>query len=280
MKPHFLFPQSPLTHRPMVDEMFQDQALALKTAGFGTSVLDESLEIRGGSIAEDAVLVYRGWMMDAETYSRYIAKLTERKLTALTSAEQYLATHYLPNWYPLIKDLTPNTEIFPLDRPIFAEGLKKASVGIESFVKSMRGLSKLGGIDCKKFQLKDYVKSLKTAGGSVITKPEEIIPALTNMEKYRGVIEGGICVRFWEDFKPGSETRFFILNGKFYAQKSDYDLRVYEILRRLCNLNTPFFSVDIAQRTDGEYRVIEIGDGQVSDLVGWTPTRFAEIWRA
>jgi len=253
----------------MVDEMFQDQALALKTAGFGTSVLDESLEIRGGSIAEDATIVHRGWMMDAETYARYIAKLTERKLTALTSTEQYLATHYLPNWYPTISDLTPHTEIIPI---VFSED----TIPFNAIADYIRTLG------WKKFQLKDYVKSLKTAKGSVITSAEQIVPALTNMQKYRGTIEGGICVRQWENLT--NEKRYFVLNGKFFAQdQTSIDPRVAEILRRVSNLNSPFFSVDIAEQ-DHEgcfrYRVVEVGDGQVSDLVGWTATRFAEIWNA
>ena len=33
---------------------------------------------------------------------------------------------------------------------------------------------------------------------------------------------------------------------------------------------SPFFSVDIARRADGVERIVEIGDGQVSDIVGWS----------
>ena len=38
------------------------------------------------------------------------------------------------------------------------------------------------------------------------------------------------------------------------------------------------FSVDVAMRRDGQARVIELGDGQVSDIVGWTRARFASMW--
>ena len=41
---------------------------------------------------------------------------------------------------------------------------------------------------------------------------------------------------------------------------------------------SPFFSVDIARRRDGVERIVEIGDGQVSDLVGWSIERIVEIW--
>ena len=41
---------------------------------------------------------------------------------------------------------------------------------------------------------------------------------------------------------------------------------------------SPFFSVDMARRRDGVERIVEIGDGQVSDLVGWSVERFVQIW--
>jgi hypothetical protein len=39
-----------------------------------------------------------------------------------------------------------------------------------------------------------------------------------------------------------------------------------------------FFSVDVARRADGVDRIVEIGDGQVSDLSGWSVGRFVGIW--
>lgn len=51
---------------------------------------------------------------------------------------------------------------------------------------------------------------------------------------------------------------------------------VVECARRI---KSHFFSVDVAMRSDGRLRVVEIGDGQVSDLVGWEPGRFAELWK-
>ena len=52
---------------------------------------------------------------------------------------------------------------------------------------------------------------------------------------------------------------------------------VAEVARRT---GSPFFAVDMAMRNDGVLRVVEIGDGQVSDHVGWEPDVFAELWPA
>ncbi|MEI2726090.1 MAG: ATP-grasp domain-containing protein [Verrucomicrobiota bacterium] len=46
---------------------------------------------------------------------------------------------------------------------------------------------------------------------------------------------------------------------------------VHECAKRL---RSRFYSVDVVQRIDGGLRVVEVGDGQVSDLVGWTPEQF------
>lgn len=260
MTPHFLFPASPLNPR-MIDEAFQDQAIALKQAGFNTSVVDHD----GGRITGamphpediDATLVYRGWMMKAGEYTSYYEQMN-RYCSPITKPEQYLAAHWIPNWYPLLSNWTPNTVIVPSGGDVVA------------------ACKDLGWA---KFQLKDWVKSLKTAGGSTATSPEEVPEILENMEKYRG-IEGGICIRQWENFVPGSETRYFVINGRFFGQDIAYDTRVMRLLDAIKKkISSPFWSVDIAYRTDGEYRIVEIGDGQVSDLVGWSPKRFAEIWK-
>lgn len=44
-------------------------------------------------------------------------------------------------------------------------------------------------------------------------------------------------------------------------------------------ISSPFFSVDGATREDGVERVVEIGDGQISDLVGWSAQDFAKLWQ-
>ena len=105
------------------------------------------------------------------------------------------------------------------------------------------------------------------------------VHGLGNLElrEYRGRIEGGICVRRVEGFIPETERRYFVLRG--VAHSSSDAEPVPEIVR-ICaeRIPSPFFSVDVIRRSDGTLRVVEIGDGQVSDLVGWTPEAFTEMW--
>ena len=259
LKPHFLFPASPLD-RKMIDETFQDQAIACKMAGFNTSVLDEERRTFGIKPDKDETVVYRGWMMNMSEYSFYTGVMLANECEIITYPMQYMATHWLPEWYPKIEALTPETLIFPNGE--MTEWKTTVANGWE------------------KIQVKDYVKSLKTGGGSVTTDAAGIAQIISDMAKFRGTIEGGICLRRFEEFRPGSETRYFVIDGKFYGQEVMFDTRVMDMLIRVArDIPSRFFSVDIAERTDGRYRVVEIGDGQVSDLVGWTPERFAEIWK-
>jgi len=41
-----------------------------------------------------------------------------------------------------------------------------------------------------------------------------------------------------------------------------------------------FISIEAIKRRDGDLRIVEIGDAQVSDLVGWTAQRFSEVLSA
>ena len=101
---------------------------------------------------------------------------------------------------------------------------------------------------------------------------------IAEMEKFRGQIEGGICVRRLEKFRVETEQRYFILHGKTFA--AEPDAKIPDIVQEGANrISSPFFSVDAIDRADGVQRIVEIGDGQVSDLVGWTAERFVQLWR-
>lgn len=254
---HLLYPSSPLRSR-QPDEQYAAEVEAIRAVGF--EVLFFSMEnFQGGDFraipalpARESIL-YRGWMMSAPEYESLVSNIIQAGAQPITSLENYLASHHLPNWYREISDLTPETRIFPADCDLEVE---------------------LRTLAWPEYFIKDYVKSLKTSIGSRITKPEQISTVVAEMRKYRGTIEGGFCVRRVEKFLPDTERRYFVVEGAPHAATGDVPPIVHECAKRhLC----PFYSVDVVQRTDGQLRVVEIGDGQVSDLVGWTPEEFARM---
>ena len=81
-----------------------------------------------------------------------------------------------------------------------------------------------------------------------------------------------------ERFVAESERRYFVLDGKPFSAAGD---PVPEVVEQVASrIPSPFFSVDVARREDGVLRVVEVGDGQVSDLVGWPAEAFAAMWAA
>jgi hypothetical protein len=254
---HLLYPGDPLRAR-QPDEQFAAEVEAVRGAGFEVSVFSME-EFQGGefrafpAMPSGVDVLYRGWMMSATEYESLVSNLARAGTQPVTSLNDYISSHHLPNWYSRIPDLTPETRIFPPDCDLEAE---------------------LRALAWPEYFIKDYVKSLKTSVGSRISKPEQVCAVLVDMQRYRGVIEGGFCVRRVESFLSQTERRYFVIDGIPHPPVGDVPPIVHECAKRLSGR---FYSVDVIQRTDGELRIVEVGDGQVSDLVGWTPETFGKV---
>lgn len=252
-----LYPSHPLRSR-QPDDQYGAEVEAIRSVGFEVSFFSFE-EFQTGDfrprpvLRPGATVLYRGWMMSGSEYESFAANVIRGGARLFTSTEDYLNSHHLPNWYPLIRELTPETFIFPPDCDLESE---------------------LRALAWPDYFIKDYVKSVKTAGGSRISKPEQITAVIAEMHRFRGMIEGGFCIRRVEDFLPETECRYFVLNGTPYGPNGEVPSIVHECAKRL---SAKFFSVDVIQRRDGQLRVVEVGDGQVSDLVGWQPEAFARM---
>ncbi|MBP9902829.1 MAG: ATP-grasp domain-containing protein [Verrucomicrobia bacterium] len=251
---HLLYPKSPL-HSKQPDEQFEAEVNVVRSAGFEVSLF--SLEdFQSGTFRSTpplpvaAEILYRGWMFSAAEYEALVSAISSAGAHPVTDSQTYLASHHLPNWYPALSDLTPETRVYPPDCDLETE---------------------LRALDWPEYFIKDYVKSLKTSIGSRISMPEHVTVVVSDMRRFRGVIEGGFCVRRVENFLPNTERRYFVLDGVRYAALGEAPPIVHECAKRL---RSRFYSVDVVQRIDGGLRVVEVGDGQVSDLVGWTPEQF------
>jgi hypothetical protein len=239
--------------------MFVDQADALRSRGHATATVSDEviagLRPLGQSFVGETV-IYRGWMLNARDYRALHNAITRAGGQPLTSPAEHLAAHHLPNWYPLICELTPETRIFSAQADLASE---------------------LRTLNWGEYFLKDFVKSLKTSRGSIIRHESDLPEFLAEMRRVRGEIEGGICVRRVEQLEPETERRFFVLRGKPFAPDASGEIPA-AVRHCAGQIPSPFFSVDVALRADGVERVVEVGDGQVSDLVGWSADRFAAIW--
>ena len=253
-----LYPSDP-SNAKAPDDLFAAEYEAARACGLPLSLFSfeefETGTFRARPVFEAGEQVlYRGWMLAAERYPALANAIRTQGGRSFTTPEQYTLCHHLPQWYPLLKELTPETRVFSLG---------------EDYVSAMKGCGWPG------FFVKDFVKSLTTTRGSRAQVAEEIGAIVSQIDHYRGGIEGGICVRRWEDLVPGTEQRFFVLNGKpLGADGKTLPDPVAVAAQRVAS---PFFSVDVAERHDGVVRIVEIGDGQVSDRKHWPVARFVEM---
>jgi hypothetical protein len=208
---HILYPNSPLRAK-QPDEQFAAEVDAVHAAGFDISLFSLEDFQSGNFRAFPALpsttdILYRGWMLSTEEYERLVEGVSAVGARLAIDRAAYLASHHLPQWYALLADLTPETRTYPVDCDLEAE---------------------LRALMWPEFFIKDYVKSLKTSVGSRITKPEHVGAVVDDMRRFRGVIEGGFCVRRVESFLPDTERRYFVLDGVPHAPTSNAPPIVHE----------------------------------------------------
>jgi hypothetical protein len=270
-----------------VDAAYEREAEAATGAGFEYGLVDfEALaderkpagavrRVKAASSPELAV--YRGWMLRPGTYARLYGALAEKGLRLINTPEAYKHCHHFPESYPVIEGHTPTSVSVPADE----------SFGVE---KVMTMLAPFGD---RAVILKDYVKSRKHEWDEACYIPSaadrESVERVVRrfLELQEGEINGGLVFREYVNFQPlgthsksgmplTKEFRLFFLDGGLlhsleYWEEGDYSgvsppAGLFGDVAR--EVQSRFFTMDVAQRVDGEWMIIELGDGQVAGLPG------------
>lgn len=248
--------------RKLPDSAYLEEYEAAQAAGIPCSLISYESIDEGGvfrpfpALLPDLPVVYRGWMLSFDKYKRLYQLIIGSKRVLLTDPGRYLECHHLPRWYHSVSDLTPDTLILK-EGDDFKEALSDKPWA--------------------QYFVKDYVKSLTTGRGSVAKNADEVREIVNLIKEYRDEIEGGVCIREFEDFVPATEERYFVYQGRAYGR----DGLVPDIVREVaCRIPVPFYSVDIVMNSAGKHRLVELGDGQVSDLKHWPINTFINIFKA
>ncbi|MBG0817854.1 ATP-grasp domain-containing protein [Planomonospora sp. ID82291] len=265
----FLLCSDPLRPR-RADPHFEREARAVREAGAPLALVDHDALV-AGRVGEAVARVpagfgpawYRGWMLRAERYAELEEALLARGCRLLTGARAYRSGHELPGWIDCFAGLTPQTVVVPLEpgqEPPAGERLVRLTADLGP-----------GG-----FVVKDYVKSRKHEWLEACYAPD---PAALERVAARFVelqgddLAGGLVVRRFEEFE-GRQARVWWLDGEavFAGPHPDEpdgeatgpgDLGAVRAAVR--GLEARFVTTDLVRRADGAWRVIEVGDGQVSD---------------
>ncbi|WP_051020210.1 ATP-grasp domain-containing protein [Nocardia araoensis] len=250
-----------------VDAHFAAEADAARAAGIEVAVVDHDALARAGG-ADEAVdrvrtggaAVYRGWMLRSEQYAAFDRSLRQRDVTLRTNAEQYRRAHELPGWYSALAELTP--------RSVWTTGNDRAA-----FDHACRELG-TGPV-----VLRDYTKSMKhywheAAFIPDVADQDSAWRVATRFRELRGEdLTGGFVLRRFEHFRS-AEVRTWWVDGKcrLIGPHPDtpeemptvaFDPATVE--DAITALGLPFVTADFALRDDRTWRLVELGDGQVSD---------------
>ena len=263
-----LVPGDPVRPR-RPDEHFAAEAAAARDAGLQVAVIDHDAAARAGG-AEVAVAgvrvsgtaIYRGWMLRPEHYAALEQALAARGVTLRTDAARYRQAHELPGWYDELAAVTP-------------ESVWTAGDDRDAFDKARAALG--GGPAV----LRDYTKSMKHYWHEAAYIPDvadgdAAWRVASRFRELRGDdFAGGFVLRRFESF-TGPEVRTWWVDGvcRLVTAHPDTpgDLPPDTLdLTGVGAAGRPFVTVDLALRDDGRWRVIELGDGQVSDRPAGTP---------
>lgn len=254
----FLYPQCAF-EKAQVDAVFSTEYTHMQQLGFACHLVDdEQLLIKNlvkNKLTHNDKVIYRGWMMSLEQYQTFEKKLSPIEL--LTDGADYAYCHHLPRWYDDLHDLTAKTICFS---------------GIPTEKQLENSINEL---NWSAYFIKDFVKSNYDKRGSVAKNLGEIKEIIALLGKYR-CIEGGICLREFEHYQHDTEERYFVYQGKIFSPNGCIPAFAHEVAERI---NVPFFSMDIIKNIEGQYRLVELGDGQVSDLKTWDVARFCELFQ-
>ncbi|MEV7560061.1 ATP-grasp domain-containing protein [Streptomyces sp. NPDC089795] len=277
--PTVLHCRDPLNER-RADAHFAAEARQLRAAGGTVLLIDHDALLVGDAeravarVPEGAGAVwYRGWMIPASRYAALDAALRRRGGELVVTPEAYRRAHELPGWYETFAGLTPVSGWLPA-----GPGAVPDPEGLEALA---------AGLPPGAAVVKDYVKSRKHEWDEACYVPDLADPAALHRVVARFVelqgefLTGGVVLRAFEQFVTpegaAAEVRVWWRDGVPRLVTAHPDSPVAEVpqgieaalepVRAAVEaLGCPLVTTDLALRADGVWRVVEVGDGQVSDL--------------
>ncbi|WP_051806680.1 ATP-grasp domain-containing protein [Streptomyces sp. NRRL F-2664] len=272
----------PLDQR-RADAHFAAEARQVRAAGGRVLLLDHDALLAGDAeralaqVPEGAgALWYRGWMVPADRYDALDAALRRRGGRLAVTGQEYRRAHELPGWYETFAGLTPASVWLPTDPGRMPDARRLATLA--------------AALPPGAAVVKDYVKSRKHEWDEACYLPDlgdtEALQRVVGrfvalQEKF---LTGGVVLRAFEEFvapltpagTPGAgEVRVWWRDAMPRLITAHPDSPVAEVVTppalgavraAVAALGCPFVTTDLALREDGVWRVVEVGDGQVSDL--------------
>lgn len=220
-----------------------------KDLGFNVAKIDENDFIISGDLS-DSLVVYRGWMLSFDSYTRMFDLIFKKNGTPFISKDIFRKTNSFSAWYFRLSKYTMKSFFIKDDKDMID---KTYSIFEEN----------------ESFFVKDNLKSLGE-GKSIANSAEEALLIYDEIKTNRDFLiqDNGVCLR--EITKLEKEQRFFIINGKILDIGINYSKRRLKMVEKISSVlleKTGIYScsIDIATSNNKEI-LVEVGGFQVSDI--------------
>ncbi len=267
------------------DDAYRAEAEAAERLGVPFSLVDHDALTHDGDPAravrrvpqqsEPGLGLYRGWMLTPDQYRLMYGALDARGVRLLNDPAAYRHCHHLPESYPEIEPHTP--------RSVWIK--TTGDVSTDEIMGLLRPFGPAPVV------VKDYVKSRKHEWAEAC-----FIPSAADRQAVERVVgrflelqgedlNEGVVFREFVEFEPigihprsgmplTEEYRTFWLDGvpidwaPYWDEGGDRDVRppIERFSGVAAAVRSRFFTMDLARRRDGEWMIVEVGDGQVSGL--------------
>jgi hypothetical protein len=200
-------------------------------------------------------------VITAGQYAALAAALGTREVVLAVPPDGYQKAHELPGWYDTFAGVTPASVWLPV-RP----GKAPTADELSDLVRPLRSGAAV---------VQDYVRSLRQETCVVpdLADTAGLHAIVSRFVERRGdLLAGGVVIREQESYEDG-RARVWWVDGEPVLVGPHPDTpdrhprpQAEPIAPCVRALGCRFITTDLAQGADGAWRVIEIGDGQVSDF--------------
>lgn len=279
-----IFNSDPLDFRQPYDD-YQGEVAAVERLGISYALVShEALVNENNPVnvvrrvpqeAQPILSLYRGWMVTPEQYRKFFEALATKGILLLNDLAAYRHCHYLPESYSTIEGRTPRSVWIETD----------GEVSIDEIMALLRPFDSVPVV------VKDFVKSRKHEWSeacfipSAADRPSVERVVRRFLELQGDYLNEGLVFREFVQFEPlgthsksgmplTKEFRLFFLDAKpifwtpyweegNYGDQSPPVEQFTDVAKRV---QSRFFTMDVAKRLDGDWMIVELGDGQVAGL--------------
>lgn len=278
-----LFPRHPL-YKKQPDLSFQEEVDAAEHAGFKTHFID--IEDESSFCHSNISTLYRGWIVTpAEYHDMFV-----QEPNLIVRPEDYNNSYNFPQWYEQVRPHSPSTPKSVWFPGTTKQLLEDLSILWGSGPREYPGLGNLNG----PIIIKDWCKSRKHEWLDACYIPDildsdNLHRVVSNFLNAQGEsLAGGLVCRECVQLKPlgvehpkshiplFNEHRFFIFRGQIFYSTSYWNAQFYGnanypkksiIVDLVRHIKSEFFAVDVAEKADGGWIVIEINDGSTAGIL-------------